>query len=196
MHLALKAFAPIILPAKVGGVAAFFSTGNLWFLLPLLATPALRTAVTMGSWWATRHQRIPHAEALAAGWLPVIGSVAFPLQMFATRSKLSTFIIRDAASRIGAGIPVYGGIDSRTEIALIRATDLLVEFMQCASRLTQMVCRPISPASSASETGMLKFRSRTRIGRLIDRHAAKRIASEEQRETPIEAIQAQSKAAS
>lgn len=179
MHLALKAFAPIIVPAKVGGLAAFFSTGTLWFLLPLLATPMLRSAVTLINWYATRHQRIRHAEALATGWLPVVGSVAFPLQMFATRSKLSTFIIRDTASRIGTRIPIYGGNDSRTEIALIRATDLLVEFMHCASSWIQRACGPTASGSSAGPRRILPIGSPTRFGRMIDRHAARAIATEQ-----------------
>jgi hypothetical protein len=195
MHLALKAFAPIILPAKVGGIAAFFSNGNPWFLLPLLATPFLRTAVTLANWWTTRHEHIPHAEALATGWLPVVGSVAFPLQMFATRPGLSTFIIRDAASRIGKRIPVYGGIDSRTEIALIGATDLLVEFMQCVSRLTQKLCRSTSDQRLVHEPRTLKLRSRTRFGRWIDRHAVKRIAKDERQDSPLERTTIESKAA-
>jgi hypothetical protein len=183
-HLALKAFAPIIVPAKVGGVAAFFSTGQLWFLLPLLATPVLRTLVTLASRWTTRHEHIPHAEALATGWLPVVGSIAFPLQMFAARPRLSTFLLRDAASKLGRRVPIYGGADSRTEIALIHATDWVIEVMECVSRLTQHVCRSRSASSPVTEPTVLRFRRRSRLSRWLDRRAVRHISDDERQELP------------
>ncbi len=176
MHLALKALAPIILPAKVGGVTAFLATGNLWFLLPMLATPVMRTIVTLANWWTTRHEYIPHGESLATGWLPIVGSVAFPLQMFASRPQLSTFLIRDTASKLGRRVPVYGGADSRTEIAFIRASDFLIEFMQCVSSWTQSLLPSASTEQSDGATRTLKTQPRTRFGKWIDLQAAKRIA--------------------
>lgn len=178
MHVALKASAPIIAPAKVGGVAAFVASGNLWFLLPMLATPLMRTAVTLANWWTTRHQHIPHTEALAMGLLPVVGSVAYPLQMFATRPKLSTFLIRDAASRLGQRLPIYGGADSRTEIAMIRATDYVVEVMQSMSLLTQRLFG--THRDSTAETLSLRIHPRTRFGRWIDRKVSQQINEAEQ----------------
>jgi hypothetical protein len=180
MHLALKALAPIILPAKIGGVAAFLANGNLWFLLPMLATPVMRTSVTLANWSTTRHEHIPHGEALVTGWLPIVGSVAFPLQMFASRPKLSTFLIRDTASKLGRRVPVYGGADSRTEIAFIRASDLLVEFMQSVSSLTQSLLRSAPTERSDNATRTHKIQPRTRFGRWIDRQAGKRIAEADQ----------------
>ena len=176
MHFALKALAPIIVPAKVGGIAAFLAGGSLWFLLPILATPLMRTAVTVASWWTTRHQHIPHGEALAIGWPPIVGSMGFPLQMFATRRRLSTFLIRDAASRLGRKLPVYGGADSRTEIALIQATDLLVEFMEILSRLTQRIFQTQRVGEARGEIQTLKIHPQTRFGNWIERQASQRIA--------------------
>ena len=177
MHLALKASAPLIAPAKVGGVAAFIASGNPWFLLPTLATPTMRTAVTLGNWWTTRHRHIPHGEALAVGLLPVVGSIAFPLQMFATRPKLSTFLVRDAASKLGQRVPIYGGADSRTEIALIRATDVLVEFMHGMSSIAQRFWPWQRTASDAAPSHQMHERSR--FSRGVDRLAVKRIADAE-----------------
>jgi hypothetical protein len=181
MHVALKALAPIIVPAKVGGVAAFLASGNLWFLLPMLATPLMRTAVTLTSWWTTRHEHVPHGEALAVGWLPVVGSIGFLLQMFSTRRRLSTFLIRDAASMLGRKVPVYGGADSRTEIGLIRATDLLVELMECMSLLAQRIFQTqrVSRDSSAVQTPQIQ--PRTRFGNWIDRKAINRISETDSR---------------
>ena len=153
--------------------------GSPWFLLPLVATRLMRTAITLTNWWATRRRRIPHGEALVAGWLPVAGSIAFPLQMFSTRPLLSTFLVRDAASKLGQRIPVYGGADSRTEIAAIRATDFVVELMQTFSQLAQRVF-PARPAV-ADRPETIKFQSRSRLGRWIDQLAARRIDQEEQK---------------
>ena len=178
MHLALKIFAPIVLPAKVGGVAAFIASGNPWFLAPILITPAMRTAVTLASWWTTRKEHVPHGEALVSGLLPVIGSVAFPLQMFATRPKLSTFLIRDAASMVGRRLPIYGGADSRTEIAMIRWTDYLVEFMQCTSQLVKRIFGANWERKPASTTPTIKLHTRNRLGRWVDNQVAQRIAAD------------------
>ncbi|MFK8113505.1 MAG: hypothetical protein AB8B91_14970 [Rubripirellula sp.] len=180
MHLALKALAPVVVPAKVGGVAAFFASGNLWFLLPMLATPLMRSAVTMANWWTTRREQVPHGEALLAGLLPFVGSVAFPLQMFSTRPKLSTFLIRDTASKVGRRIPIYGGADSRTEMAVIRWSDYLVEFMQCTSAALQKLYGKKTMESSTPDIQVsLPIRARTRLGRWIDRQVSERIKSSE-----------------
>lgn len=195
MHLALKALAPIVLPAKVGGVAAFLASGSPWFLLPMLTTPALRTIITLANWWTTRHEHISHGEALATGWLPIVGSVAFPLQMFASLPNLSTFLIRDAASKLGRRVPVYGGADSRTEIALIRATDILVEFMQLGSSWAQSLFRSAAPQQTAGERQTLKLQPRTRFGRWIDRQAAAKIADQDRKRSTDNRNAIESKAA-
>jgi hypothetical protein len=135
----------------------------------MLATPLLRTAVTLGNWWTSRHQHIPHGEALLTGWLPVVGSIAFPLQMFTTRPQLSTFLVRDAASKLGQQFPVYGGADSLTEIALIRATDLLVEFMQTVSALTQRI--PLWQAAARPRRSARQLPAPSRWSRWIDQQA-------------------------
>jgi hypothetical protein len=148
-HLALKVLTPIAVPAKYGGLAAFLASGNLWFLLPMLLMPAARTLITLASWWSSRVENVPHGEALLAGLLPVVGSAAFPLQLFAARSELSTFLIRDAASKLGRRIPIYGGPNSRTEIALIRGTDILVETLHVFSQLSpsRQPCEQAVPES-------------------------------------------------
>ncbi len=176
MHLALKTLAPVIIPAKVGGVAAFLASGNLWFLLPMLWTPLMRTLVTLLSAWTTRHHRVPHGEALATGWLPVVGSVAFPLQMFSTRTLLSTFLIRDAASKLGRRFPVYGGADSRTELALIRASDYLIEVMEVITGWLP----PRVRKREAEESSATIRAPKTRFGRWLDRHASRRMQQADQ----------------
>lgn len=142
IHVSLKALAFVFAPAKVGGVITFFLTGNPLFLLPLVFMPIIRFLVVVASAWRNRHQDIPHGEALLVSALPVVGLIAFPLQMFAKRPELSTFLIRDAASLLGRRLPIYGGADSRTELALIRSTDALILLMQFTSNVATRVTKP------------------------------------------------------
>lgn len=177
-HLALKMLTPIVASAKYGGLAAFIASGNIWFLLPMLVMPTARSLVTLASWWSSREEGIPHGEALLAGLLPVVGSVAFPLQMFAARSELSTFLIRDTASKLGRRVPIYGGPNSRTEIAMIRSTDTLVEILDVLSGLTQTIRRQEDrlPISRDHTTEVIPLR-RGRI-RWIDQLAIQQIAAQ------------------
>jgi hypothetical protein len=185
-HLALKTLAPVIVPAKVGGLAAFAASGNAWFLLPLLSTPALRTLITLASAWGTRKQHIPHGEALVTGWLPIIGSVAFPLQMFSTRPRLSTFLIRDVASKLGRRMPVYGGADSRTELAMIRLTDFLIEVMDMTAtglrkrvRVGHRTSDRRTESTMAAPLGKYGIVPGTAWGRWLDRKAIEHIERHE-----------------
>ena len=154
MHLALKAVAPVVLPAKVGGFAAFIATGNLLFLLPFVITPVIRHALTWASVWRNRKHQIPHAEALMISLIPTFGSSAFLLQMFASRPRLATFLLRDVASSVGRRIPIYGGADSRTEIALIRAADYCIEAMKLITSVLQRIRRRLwrAPAKAVDST--------------------------------------------
>ena len=175
MHLALKALGPLIVPMKFGGLAAFIASGNPWFLLPLIFTPLLRTIVTLVNWWTTRHEHIPHGEAFVMGLLPTLGSLAFPLQMFSARPHLSTFMIRDGASKLGQRVPVYGGGDSRTEIALIRSTDWIVAMMDVLSGITQRFW-PVKTRTADSQSIKSIQLKRTRWGRWIDHKTAEYMA--------------------
>ena len=184
MHLGLKAIAPVIGPAKVGGIAAYVAGASLWMLLiPFLLTPVLRTLVTLASMWSVRRERVPHFEALAAGLVPTLGTLAFPIQMFTSCRGLSTFLIRDAASRAGRHLPIYGGPDSRTEIAMIRATDYLIEAMTVATDLLGRL-RGGRSAAEAGEAGQARPEPnavpaipRTTLGRRLDELAIHEIAA-------------------
>ncbi len=181
MHLALKTLAPVILPAKVGGIAAFIASGNVWFLLPMVFTPALRTLVTLWSLWSSRGHHVPHREALVTGLLPMVGSLAFPMQMFSCRADLSMFLIRDAAAKLGRRLPIYGGGDSRTELACIRACDYLIEIMQIVSHVLHNATRRQKNTEASAETRTVAAVRipRTQLGRWMDRLATARIAEKE-----------------
>ena len=175
MHLALKAVAPVVIPAKVGGIAAFIATGNLLFLLPLVFTPIVRHALTWASAWRNRHHRIPHAEALMTSLIPTFGSSAFLIQMFASRPRLATFLLRDAASNVGRRIPIYGAADSRTEIALIRATDFCIAAMKFVTSVMQKIRRaPVTDVDS-SPTEIIPISRPTGWKLWLDQRAIERI---------------------
>jgi hypothetical protein len=80
---------------------------------------------------ATRHGEERPWIALGVGIFPLIGSLAFPVQMLysgAAREdqKVASFIIYDTFSRIGARIPIAGGEDTRTEHFFNRLADRIV----------------------------------------------------------------------
>lgn len=176
-HLALKILTPVVAPIKYGGLAAFLASGNLWFLIPMLVMPLARTVVTLASWWSTRGDKIPHTEALLAGLLPMVGSIAFPLQMFAARSELATFLIRDAAAKLGRRVPIYGGPNSRTEIAMIRSTDLLIELLEATSALARKLV-PDRPRVSTVDAPSLTFLKRDRQLGVLDEFTPERLRLE------------------
>jgi len=171
MHLVLKLFAPIIIPAKIGGLITFAASGNVWFLLPFVLTPGLRLAATTVNAWQSRSDGIRHREALAVSALPWVGSIAFPLQMYAARPELSTFLIRDAAAKIARRLPIYGGENSRVELAFIRAADFVLEALDIATSVAgarRLVTR-------AHRVGARDAKPKTRFGRWLDGQARQRM---------------------
>ena len=137
MHLGLKILLPALAPLKFGGLAATSATGNPLYLLPIFALPAARTAITLWRMLHPSRRHIRYFEALLIGPLPIIGSLAYPVQMRASHPELSEFLLREAASRIGRMIPVYGGKDSRMEIWAIRAVNVVLETMDLMRAATR-----------------------------------------------------------
>jgi hypothetical protein len=68
--------------------------------------------------------------ALLVGTAPVVGSVAFPLQLLRSSAgpngRLAGFLIYDALTTIGRRVPIWGGIDTGTEHFFNRLGDLIV----------------------------------------------------------------------
>jgi hypothetical protein len=139
MHLGLKLFLPLVMPLKVGGVAAALATANPLYLLPVFIMPALRTAITVWRMVHPSRRRIRYFEALAIGALPTVGSLAYPVQMRASHPELSALLLRDAASRLAQWMPIYGGKDSRLEIWAIKGVNLVLEAMD----LLRAAARPL-----------------------------------------------------
>jgi hypothetical protein len=166
MHLGLKLLMPVLAPLKAGGLAASLTTGNPLYLLPLVFTPVCRTAITLWRMMHPSRRHIRYVEALAIGPLPVIGTLAYPVQMWASHPELSNLLLRDAASRIGRIVPIYGGKDSRVEFWAIKAVNLLLEGMD----LLRMATRPFerlfvrwSAAQPSNEPRTIAFPRRAKL---------------------------------
>lgn len=131
LHLGLKFLFPLILSLKAAGAAASLASGDpLYFLVMLMLLPLLRTIVTVWRKMATGRPWLDFRDALVVGLLPSVGSLAFPVQMYSTCSNLSMFLIRDFAAQVGRWLPIYGGKDSRTELACIKAANIVFEVME------------------------------------------------------------------
>lgn len=151
MHVGLKLMAPLVLSLKFGGAAASVASGNpVYFLSMLMLVPMLRTALTLYRKFATGRPLADYRDALIVGALPVVGSIAFPVQMFCKFPGLSLFLVRDFASRLGRFIPIYGGKDSRTEIAIIRLVDIIAEVLEIWSTITRSQT-PVEESSMAPD---------------------------------------------
>lgn len=142
MHVGLKLLLPLLLPLKAVGAAASIASGNpFYFLIVLMALPMLRTAVTLWRMMASRRPVQDFRDALLVGALPTVGTLAFPLQMHSRSPELSTFLMRDFAAQVGRRLPIYGGKDSRTELALIKSVNVFVELIDIWLKLVRS--RPV-----------------------------------------------------
>lgn len=138
MHVGLKLLMPLVLSLKVGGAAASVASGNpFYFLFMLMLVPMLRTAITLWRKIATARPMADYRDAWLVGILPVVGSIAYPVQMHCKFPELSLFLLRDFASRLGRVIPIYGGKDSRTEMAAIASINLIAEAIEVWSTATR-----------------------------------------------------------
>ena len=147
MHLSVKLASPLMVPLKIGGFAAFAASGNFTYLLPIMVSPLLRTLITLTQMIRNRRNDTAYGEAFVVGMVPVLGTLAFPIQMYAADRTLSTFLIRDATARLSRMIPIYGGQDSRLEIFAIKAADLPLEIIDASVNFTASVRRLFSTAS-------------------------------------------------
>jgi hypothetical protein len=131
----------LLAPFKVGGIAATFATGNPLYLLPVFILPAARTVITL---WRMLHPSRGHmryAEALLIGPIPILGTLAFPVQMRSSHPELSAFLLRESAARVGRSLPIYGGKDSRVEIWAIKSVNLILESIDVLRAITKPLAR-------------------------------------------------------
>ncbi len=131
MHLALK---PLVKALTWWALPACYAMG--WVPIEALLVgvagggPLARTVYT--AWRcvdARRRRRALPWLALGIGALPVVGNLAFALQLVWSASEegeqLGRFLIYDACTRVGAALPIWGGADTATEHAANRIGDWL-----------------------------------------------------------------------
>lgn len=153
MHVGLKLLMPVMTSLKVGGAAASVASGNpLYFLAMLMLLPMLRTGVTLWRMIASGQPAANYRDALLVGVMPVVGSLAYPVQMYAKFPALSLFLLRDFASRVGCSLPIYGGKDSRTEMLAIAPVDVVAEGLQLWLTVTGSAGRAQGAPAVAAET--------------------------------------------
>ena len=114
----VKIFSWLIMPAIIALGWCSFQTGAL---IILAAGPISRTIYTV---WRMTHSLVksnPHFPFLALfiGLFPVIGNLAYPIELIyqstGRKDTLARFIAYSFSAKIGAQIPIWGGKDSETE---------------------------------------------------------------------------------
>ncbi len=131
-HLAIKPFVKIIEFWIVPALWMMGAVGDQFLGIALVATgPAARTLYTLCRLIqnaATGRER-PWI-ALWVGAFPVLGNVAYPLQIICSGThrdgSVARFILYDTFSRIGRCVPIWGGPDTLTEHLLNRCPDLVI----------------------------------------------------------------------
>ena len=78
--------------------------------------------------------------ALFVGVLPIIGNVAYPLQILYCGTErdheLARFVFYDTFSRLGQKLPIWGGPDTLTEHLANRLPDIILHWRAPATRLS------------------------------------------------------------
>jgi hypothetical protein len=84
------------------------------------------------------HGREKPWVALGAGFLPMVGNLAFPIQIIASgvhrQELVAQFLLYDGLSRLGQLVPVWGGPDTLTEHWLNRCADRIVQWGRARRR--------------------------------------------------------------
>ncbi|MEO1979937.1 MAG: hypothetical protein ABGZ24_05425, partial [Fuerstiella sp.] len=168
MHLSIKLATPVLMPLKVGGFAAFAATGSFLYLLPVIVSPILRTLITLIRMIGNVRKGTAYGEALLIGTLPVIGNLAFPIQMYSSHPRLSTFLIRDAVARMSRFFPIYGGRDSRLEIAAIKAASIPLELLDFGTGVTRRIRSWFWKNRDTAATTTIRFPSISRWDRMAN----------------------------
>jgi hypothetical protein len=132
MHLAIKPFVKVtqwwaIVPLMAAGVIPPLLGATLLLLGGMLGRTAYTAYRLVGA--ASRGREKPWA-ALVTGLLPVVGNVAYPIQITVSGSerdgKLAQFIVLDSFTRLGQLVPIWGGRDTRTEHLFNHSGSLIV----------------------------------------------------------------------
>lgn len=140
VHLALKppvkAWEYWVLPTlwSLGWVS-----GGMLAAGVLLSGPLVRTLYTsVRCVQSLRHRREVPFVALGVGLLPVVGNLAYPVQLLYSstedRDDLARFLLYDGCARLGRHIPIWGGADTLTEHVFNHLPDRLVNLRRSKAR--------------------------------------------------------------
>jgi len=153
-HLGLELLAPPIIGEGVLIWLAVY-LGATEALAVILITPALRTAYTLLRMIKNRGKGISYGCALLVGALPKVGAFAYWAQMFYTSPKLSVFLLRCQAAKVGSHFPLFGGKDSRLEHLCIKMVDIVAslqyELASLARGFRAMISRGLRLTQRAAQ---------------------------------------------
>ena len=113
-------------------LSAFLQTAvmNPLSILMMINTSVWRTLITLQRMISIKRRHISYRTALFFGMIPALGTLAYPVQMYAGCRELSIYLMRHILSRVGRGLPIYGGKDSLTELWMIKTINVLVEILE------------------------------------------------------------------
>ncbi|RME37151.1 MAG: hypothetical protein D6788_10095, partial [Planctomycetota bacterium] len=138
VHLAVK---PLVKAVQFGLIPALWVggilNGAIFAFLMVWIGSIVRTLYTLGRMAQEARRRHPLPWwALGVGTLPVLGNLAFPVQILRNgsdrRCVLARFLVYDTFTRLGRCVPVWGGPDTLTEHAFNRLAGVLLRLMQKA----------------------------------------------------------------
>ena len=149
VHIAIKplvkAFAWLVLPALYGAGVI-----NELVLVAGVATSGAigRTLYTVPRVVATFFRGSPRPWiALAVGLLPMVGNLAFPLQLLyagaVREAAIAKFIVYDGLARLGSAVPIWGCPDSLLEHWSNHLGDVLVRARPAMKGSIRAVSEPI-----------------------------------------------------
>ena len=132
VHVGIK---PLVKTLQWWVLPALFATGHIdglvFGVLMVEGGAVARTIYTLGRLLQnTVRRREKPWVALAVGMMPMIGNLAYPLQLLFrgahTHAPIAQFIVYDTFSRLGRWTPIWGGPDTLTEHLFNRLPDRLI----------------------------------------------------------------------
>lgn len=204
IHGSLKFFEPITSSIKLLGVGLYLATFAQYYpsldpsdalssrllvaivlaavinpisVLMMVNTSIWRTLITLQRMLSFQRRGITYIVALFFGMIPVVGTMAYPVQMYISSKHLSIYLMRNMLSSIGQKLPIYGGKDSLTELRAIKTVNFIVEFieiilwiwMHSIGGLLSILSRPFQQLFKSRPRVRLPDRARPRKGsRIVD----------------------------
>ena len=126
LHVAIKPMVKFLAYVGIPSLVVLGVLGTSWIPITIIFGGAVaRTCYTGGRFiQAVLRRREKPWIALGIGLFPVIGNLAYPLQIVhdgtSRAHQLAQFILYDTFSQLGQNVPIWGGRDTLTEHILNR----------------------------------------------------------------------------